>query len=218
MIMEVDNALLTKVNTVSDTVAYFDGDSTGSQWTGTAHASTSINGYFAHGTEEAGGHKAANITYGVGTNVASVLSRFTDTVGNSKQVQTLVVSTASTSNPTTTSTTYVTLTEMDIVNITTFASQIEDISFYGSFTLALPAGALSATMSIILEMGGITQAETELTQMATINNQNLVFTPTFKIANPVFGSHSVRILWLVSSGATATAVGTRRTLRAVSLI
>lgn len=215
--IDVDGALLTKVATTSTVIPYFDGTSTDAAWTGTAHASFSVLGKFQHATEEAGGHKAENITFGP-TNVKTVLSRIASTTtGEPNQVQQIGQSNATTSNPTITSTSYTQIAEMTAQVTTTYDNQWVEVfvNMEAYLTLAQISGVyVSGTLNLILSKNASDQTSTERTFTININDSHQILSPVYHIQCSVAGTQTFALKGSVNSGTTATFVSTRRKLTA----
>lgn len=211
----LDSAMLTRASSTGfPFINYFDGDSNSSQWLGTPHASVSINGAFQHGIEEAGGHKAENITFGT-SNVASVLSRFADSVtGNRVGAQPITTGVGVTAGAPITSTSYTDVDGCSTQITPYYVGQRIELDFYGQFQLSIPEGQTSSTMSIILVVNGATIAITELTQTVVVNNQNLVFSFHFPHTATTVAPTTYKVQAYATQDATITQVGQRRSLSA----
>lgn len=212
--IDVDAALLGKVSALGQEITYFDGDTPGGQWVGTPHASASISGAFQHGVEEAGGHRADNITFGT-SNVAAVLSRIANnTDGSRKVAQGTVVATTLSANQSITSTTYVDVNDMTAVLTPDFVGQWIEVKFHGNFQLSIPTGQTSSTMTVALSENGTPVPYTESTQTAVVNNQNLMFSFHYSIQAWSTSPITYKIRALSSVDATITALQYRRMLTA----
>lgn len=220
--MQYDQVLaaMTPGATSSDIISYFDGDRPGSQWQGTPHGSTSISGAFQHGVEEAGGHKAQDITFPGGTNVGTLLSRLFDpTTGARTQVQTVVQSKGVASSPSITDTSNHLLDDMSVTITPQFTGQWIRIDFTAKVQLSVPTGATFSTFTISLGVNSTTvgQTSTEIAQEAVRDGQNLGFSAYYYYQSISTAPITFSILGRVGgngTGMTATLLQTNRIVTA----
>lgn len=213
--VDIDSVMLTKVGSTSETPAYFDGDTVGAQWQGPPHGARSASGAFQHGVEEAGGHKAENITFPGGTNVATLLGRLFDpTTGARTQVQLTGQALGTTSSPAITDTADHMLDQMQVVITPQFAPQWIRIDFTCSVQLSIPAGSTYSTFTASLGVNGTRAPRTDLAQDAVRDGQNLAFSGTYYYNATSTTPITFSILGRVSAGATATLVQTNRLMTA----
>lgn len=214
--LNADDFVLTTAVDTTNPIPFFNGDTPGAQWQGTAHASQSISGTFSHAIEEAGGHRAENIwfpTAASGVSVATILSRFTDSASGARiQAQPITRVPGTTSNPTPiTSTAPVIIPEL-AATITPQFSQWIRVYAKLLLTMTLPVGATSATFTMICTTSGATLTNPEYTQTAVISGQTMTITGEWWYQAPSTTPENINIQGYVSAGASAQLVGTNRVL------
>lgn len=197
--LSVDSAIaVPNVGTEDTTVAYFDGDSMGAQWKGLPHASQSVSGPAQHGVEEAGGHRAQNITFGSG-NIATVLSRIANPANaGRKQVIVPVKALVGANNQQLTSTTPVQLLSLSMTP--EFDGQWFELLFSGHFSI----NTNGAVLSVGIAQGSNLLSHTTRSVRAVVDNQDITIGirehMPYSIAE--YGPTSTwNLMWWVTAGA-----------------
>lgn len=205
-------AAIVDVGSATNYVVYFDGDSAGSYWKGTAHASQSVKGGFTHSTEEIGGHAAANIRHHAGASTPTVkdaVDRIVDTsTGVAKQVVTPQKDvTLSTTN--TTSTTAVDLETLSVSLTPTVDNQWCEITVSGQFS----HGAVGGVVNVGIEYDGSLIDETVRSFTAPAVDASGTINTVYhrQLGTVAAGAKTIKAKWWTNTG-TASAPSGRQAL------
>lgn len=167
-----------------------------------------VTGAYSHPTESSGGHVAANIPFKASSGVSAktIFDWLADSSGNRKQVQTVTSTSATTVDPTSSSTTPTLIPEMSITFTPDFSGQQIRLEFNGHFQ----SSAALSNLSVALELDGITIDETTRTYTSPATNGNIPISIVCII--PMTNvSHTVKALWWTDTG-IIKAIAKRRAL------
>lgn len=161
-------------------------------WTDWGNSSTDS---YSHPAEEVGGHIAANLLFKTaGTSLKTILDRTNDTSGNRKQVTKIARTTATTSGPTFSGTSFALIPQMSLTAQADFANQWVEIVFHGHFTL----DNFAATANFAIEYDSVTQDETIDGFTSNVAGQNFSVQISWAKQLPDTNTHTFKILWLTS--------------------